>query len=102
MERSRIGAFFTPLAQVAGQGTKAAPTTYAFIDKGIGTQLPGDLYYRLRQVDTHGTSTFSPVRIVHFDPAASLPASTTLDLRNLPAGTYQVTLTDAAGRLVLT
>lgn len=77
--------------------------TDAFIDKGIGTQLPGDLYYRLRQVDSNGTSIFPPVRIVHFDPATSLSlfpsparASTILDLRNLPAGTYLVRLSGTA------
>ena len=33
----------SPVVQVAGRDTKATPTAYVFIDKGIGKQLLGDL-----------------------------------------------------------
>jgi hypothetical protein len=68
------------------------------------------VYYRLKQVDTDGTATFSPVRTVTFTkalaPAISLypnpaTAETKLDLSQLPAGAYQVSVLDAAGRVVL-
>jgi hypothetical protein len=62
-------------------------------------------------VDTDGTATFSPVRTVAFTKAASTPAislfpnpaaeGTKLDLTQLPAGAYQVSVLDATGRTVL-
>ena len=67
------------------------------------------MYYRLKQVDTDGTSSYSPVRTVRFGkvvPAIALfpnpaTAATSLDLTALPAGSYQVSVLDATGRTVL-
>jgi hypothetical protein len=109
VERSFDGAAFTKLGTVAGQGSKATATTYAFADQGAGSQPAGLVYYRLRQVDIDGMATYSPVRPVSFGVLtaavqASLypnpaPASTTLDLSALPAtASYQVQLLDATGR----
>ena len=112
VERSLDGRVYTKIGQVAGQGSKASPTDYAFTDAGIGAKVSGPVYYRLQQVDADGTASFSPVRTVRF--GAALPAvlslrlypvpaklSTTLDLSSLPgARTYTVQLTDLSGRLV--
>ncbi len=113
VERSFNGTSFSKIGQVAGQGSKASATDYAYTDAGIGRQQAGAVYYRLKQVDTDGTATYSPVRTVAFDAAPSLTAasldlypvpaktSTTLDLSALPAArTYSVRLTDLSGRLV--
>ena len=113
VERSLTGATFVKIGQVAGQGSKATPTDYAFTDAGIGRQVSGPVYYRLRQVDADGTASFSPVRTVSFAAPAALTAaslrlfpvpagaSTTLDLSALPAArTYRVALTDLSGRAV--
>ena len=110
VERSTVGATFVKIGQVKGQGTSSSPTAYALTDAGIGAKASGQVYYRLKQVDTDGTATYSPVRTVIFTksaiPAISLfpnPATTgtQLDLTQLPTGTYQVSVLDATGRVVL-
>ena len=110
VERSTVGATFVKIGQVKGQGTSSSPTAYALTDAGIGAKASGQVYYRLKQVDTDGTATYSPVRTVTFTksatPAISLfpnPATigTQLDLTQLPTGTYQVSVLDATGRVVL-
>ncbi|WP_196283596.1 T9SS type A sorting domain-containing protein [Hymenobacter jeongseonensis] len=112
VERSLNGKDFITIGQVQGQGSTSSATAYALTDAGIGPKAAGLVYYRLRQVDFDGTATYSPVRTVTFTKAlASTPAisvfpnpataATTLDLSQLPAGTYQVSLLDATGRVVL-
>jgi|GEM_PF-1764916 len=110
VERSLDGRRFEKIAEVKGQGSKASPTAYALTD-ARAARLGAVLYYRLRQVDTDGSASYSPVQAVRFTPEAVVPAialfpspatrSTTLDLRELPAGTYQVLVLDATGRTVL-
>ncbi|NML65892.1 hypothetical protein HHL22_11815 [Hymenobacter sp. RP-2-7] len=112
VERSLDGVSFTPVGQLAGQGSTARATSYAFTDAGIGPKVASGqpVYYRLQQVDQDGTVHYSPVRSVSFTKSAALaltlypnPASaaTGLDLSALPStGTYQVLLLDATGRQV--
>jgi CshA-type fibril repeat protein len=110
VERSLDGRRFEKIAQVQGQGSKASATDYALTD-ARAARLGAVLYYRLRQVDTDGSASYSPVQAVAFHPEALVPAialfpspaagRTSLDLRQLPAGTYQVLVLDAAGRTVL-
>ncbi len=112
IERSLDGVRFAKIGQVAGHGTTSAASAYAFTDAGVAAQATGPVYYRLRQVDLDGTSSFSPVRSVGFTTSAApvalslypnpAQANTKLDLSQLPAtGSYQVQLLDATGRLVL-
>ncbi|UOQ74034.1 Ig-like domain-containing protein [Hymenobacter cellulosilyticus] len=98
---------FTLVASVAGQGTKTNATNYTFTDRNAAN-LGRTVYYRLRQVDKDGTTSYSPVRTVTFEGSQTLSVypnpttgSSTLDLRVLPASSYQVTLIDATGRQVL-
>ncbi|MGI4872776.1 MAG: T9SS type A sorting domain-containing protein [Janthinobacterium lividum] len=107
VERSFDGVAFAKIGQVAGQGNKLTPTNYTLTDANVAAKASGPVYYRLRQVDQDGTAAYSPVRSVSFTLAAGLalypnPASarTTLDLTQLPIGTYQVTLTDVLGQAV--
>lgn len=63
VQRSLNGREFTAIGRVAGHGSTTTPQAYTFTDK----ELPASrnlLYYRLRQVDTDGTATYSPVRTV--------------------------------------
>jgi len=115
VQRSADGRAFETIARVAGQGTNTTTTNYAYSDAGIGTHTNGPLYYRLRQVDRDGTSSFSPVETVRFgqvpagrpaialfpNPTTATTVITNLDLGLLPAGTYQVRVLDAVGRQVL-
>ncbi|WP_354584898.1 T9SS type A sorting domain-containing protein [Hymenobacter sp. UYCo722] len=109
VERSLNGTDFVKIDEVKGQGTSTSATDYARTDVGIGAKADGLVYYRLKQVDTDGTSSYSPVRTVRFGkvvPAIALfpnPATTAtnLDLTALPAGSYQVSVLDATGRVVL-
>ncbi|RZL08958.1 MAG: T9SS type A sorting domain-containing protein [Hymenobacter sp.] len=112
VERSHDGVGFAPIGRVAAAGTTSATHAYAFADGLAAAPAGGVVYYRLHQVDTDGSATYSPVRVVSF--AASLSAqlvcypnpahtTTTLDLRSLPVGTEgQVVLFDVLGRAVRT
>jgi hypothetical protein len=61
VERSLDGASFQALGTVAGHGSSTAAHTYTFID---AQPVAGAAYYRLRQVDSDGTASFSPVVVV--------------------------------------
>ena len=110
VERSLTGSEFVAIGTVKGSGSSTQSHTYSFTDAGIGAKHVGAVYYRLQQVDTNGTSSASPVRVVSFSSelaAATLEVypnptagQTTLDLTALAAGTYQVTIVDATGRTV--
>ena len=112
IERSADGVAFAKIGEVAAQGTSVSATAYTFTDAGAGARAQGSVYYRLRQVDLNGTTTYSPVRTVSFIKATAValsiypnPAatSTSLDLSALPASaSYQVLVLDATGRQVLT
>lgn len=108
VERSTDALTYTTLGTVGGAGTSTAAHSYGFRD----TRLPagaGLLYYRLRQVDTNGRATYSPVRSVLLagaSPAPQLqaypnPARTAVAVRVLgPRPTAPLQLLDALGRLV--
>ena len=108
LERSFDGRSFTSIMRVAGQGTSSSATSYTRTDAGVAAKASGLVYYRLRQVDLDGTSSYSEVKTVRFSRTASISlapnpttATTELDLRQLPEGRYQVQVLDAVGRLVL-
>jgi hypothetical protein len=65
VERRQGNQGFSALARVNGRGTSTSATTYSFLDS---SPQPGTAYYRLRQVDMDGTTTYSSVI------AASVPA----------------------------
>ncbi len=108
VERSADGREFAPIGSVAAQGSKASPTTYAYRD-AKPTNAPthqSTIYYRLRQVDTDGTFSYSPVRAVQLtsSPAHQLtafpnPARTAVTVGDLSAGAT-VEVLDALGRTV--
>ncbi|HEX8659346.1 MAG TPA: T9SS type A sorting domain-containing protein, partial [Hymenobacter sp.] len=111
VERSLDSRNFTWLGQVAGHGTSTRPQAYTFTDAG-SARFGGWVYYRLRQVDSDGTESFSPVRAVQF-LGSELPAkmllypnptsqTITLSLALLPAGTYTVGVLNLTGQTLLT
>ncbi len=58
VERSNDGRQFVEIGRLAGAGTSSEPLDYYFTDE---SPAPGTNYYRLRQVDTDGRFSFSPV-----------------------------------------
>ncbi|GAB2962351.1 hypothetical protein GCM10027048_33560 [Hymenobacter coalescens] len=108
VERSLDGRTFAAVGKVQGQGTKTSATNYRFENAYAGRGL---VYYRLKQVDTDGTSTYSDIRTVQFGSAAVATAPSvfpnpvdqqpaTLDLSGLAATEYLLTLSNAHGKVV--
>ncbi|WP_167855600.1 T9SS type A sorting domain-containing protein [Hymenobacter fodinae] len=58
VERKVADKPFQTLVRIAGNGTSSTLTTYSHLD---ASPVAGTLYYRLRQVDMDGTSTYSAV-----------------------------------------
>ncbi len=104
VERSANGRTFEQLDQVPGGGTTTQARTYARLD---AAPLAGLAYYRLRQVDNDGTTSFSPVAAVlnAGRTAATIspnPATTELSIRFAQPlqGAVDLRVMDAAGRTV--
>ncbi|MCB2406806.1 LamG-like jellyroll fold domain-containing protein [Hymenobacter lucidus] len=111
VESSIDGRVFKQIGRVAGRGTTANATSYQTTDLNVGRYAAGQVYYRLRQVDTDGSSTFSPVRKVQVIMAEGLQAqlypnpshpaeALTLQVRTGAAGPASWQLTDMLGRVV--
>jgi hypothetical protein len=66
IQQSTNGTDFQTIGQVKGHGTTNTPQTYTFEHT---TPSVNTHYYRLKQVDFNGTSTYSPVRSVLFAPS---------------------------------
>lgn len=64
VERSADGHRFESLSTTKGQGTSTTLTEYQATD---GQPLAGQSYYRLRQVDADGTTSYSPVSAVNLE-----------------------------------
>jgi hypothetical protein len=97
VQRSADGAQFRTLNTVAGQGTTAQRHAYSALDR---QPLSGTAYYRLRQVDTNGQASFSPVVAVAAGKELALypnPAHTELQVvAPAPEATYRVLSTIGA------
>lgn len=107
VEASPDGVNFRRLGFVAGQGTAATAQQYQYTDTGAGRRGPLH-YYRLRQLDTDGTATYSAVQSVTFaaQPAAIAtwpnPAhgAYTIQLMAAKPQAVQLAMHDAVGRLI--
>jgi hypothetical protein len=62
VQRSLDGHAFEVAGRVRGNGSSLQAHTYSFVDAAPGTATT--YYYRLRQVDHDGTSSFGPVQVV--------------------------------------
>jgi hypothetical protein len=115
VQRSFEGTSFQPLGRVAGAGTSRQSHDYQYLDAQLvsaaaAAGAPPVVYYRLRQVDTDGSSTYSPVQLLALSPAVRalaafptlLPAgqSLTLQVQSPRAGWASLRVTDALGRAV--
>jgi hypothetical protein len=106
IERSIDGRNFSTLGKVSGAGTSNEAHSYQFIDN---KPLKGLMYYRLRQVDTDGTYSYSDVRTVLFDTKQTILTVTPnpthgmlqVVLNQVCVNETKIVVTDAAGREVL-
>ena len=110
---STDGREFRTLTFVAGAGNRGTPRHYRYLDDQ--TNQAGLRYYRLRQLDTDGATSFSPVRTLHFADAQLLSGHfevapnpwrgtgppTLFVTAGQPRPGCQLTVTDATGRQVL-
>ena len=110
VERSDNGRTFATLKRLEAQGNSTARHDYAIFD---AAPLPGTSYYRLRQVDRDGKTSYSNVALVRFDGQAGTPALVAypnpatdtgfkLSASNLGGGSGTVRVFDGLGRLVHT
>lgn len=110
IESSADGRTFRELGQLPGHGNTSQRQEYAFTDHNLARYSAKLVYYRLRQVDLDGTSTYSPIRTVEpgADAAPQLlaypnPAHDAVRVRLLgPAATAPLLVFDALGRQVRT
>ena len=111
---STDGRNFQTLAFVEGAGTCSSPKRYRYFDSQPGKAALR--YYRLRQLDTDGSSSFSPVRTLRFEETTALTDDFEVGPNPLREGEHPVlfvtarrplpgtklTVTDAMGQQVLT
>ncbi|MCA8829702.1 T9SS type A sorting domain-containing protein [Hymenobacter pini] len=104
VEASTDGRTFRRIGQVAGQGTSYQPHEYQLLDPSLTRYGATVVYYRLRQVDQDGTTSYSQVQTVAVGllTLALFPNPTTgaTTLTGAQAG-EAVTMLDAVGRVVL-
>lgn len=90
VQRSLNGRAFTTVAILPGQGTSATAHAYTWLDAAAPS---GTLYYRLRQVDTDGSSQLSGVVVVQGAATTTLfpnPVQDQLTLRAAAGLRYRV------------
>ncbi|HYH14871.1 MAG TPA: T9SS type A sorting domain-containing protein [Flavisolibacter sp.] len=68
VERSNDGRTFTPIATIPSKAADAA-SFYTYRDKA---PLQGKNFYRIRQVDKNGGTSFSPIRSIEHTPPTQL------------------------------
>jgi hypothetical protein len=102
VQRSATGEAYTTIGKVAAQGNSTSLREYAYADS---RPLAGLAYYRLRQVDTDGSSAYSPVATVRTTgPAEAQPyPNPTTDAVMLPAslGALQYRIYNPLGQTLL-
>ena len=64
VERSQDGKNFTAIAMVLGSLNSSIRKTYEYKDDLKGVDVSKTIYYRIKQIDLDGHSTYSPVRNV--------------------------------------
>lgn len=107
IERSCDGITFTRIGVVPAAGISFLSRYYHFTDHGI---MPGNNYYRLKQVDLDDQYVYSNVIVVaspvtagHPFRIAGNPVRDHLELQfgEIPDGRVQVRITDISGRILM-
>ena len=82
IQRSATGEGFATIGTVKGQGNSSSAHEYAFTD---GHPQAGQAYYRLRQVDADGSTSYSPIVAVQRTTEAAAYPNPTAGSITLPA-----------------
>ena len=99
VERSKDGRTFSEVGVVAGPRESRTEQAYTFRDQ---RPLPGQNFYRLRQVDQDGTTTFSRVIPIEVNKGLTLYPNPTKDQLSLAGFTGgRVDIYDSRGRRLL-
>ena len=100
IQRSATGEAFETVGTVKGQGNTSSAHNYAFVDS---RPLAGRSYYRLRQVDTDGTTAFSPVAAVQLRSELAVYPNPSAGVVTLPAtsGDVRYRLLNIVGQTLL-
>ncbi|MBK0403306.1 T9SS type A sorting domain-containing protein [Adhaeribacter sp. BT258] len=106
VERSNDGQTFSEIGKLKGKGTTSQAFTYSFTDLAAPTEMS---YYRLKQTDFDGTTTFSKIVVV----SAAATAAPVFELYPNPSagqavlqvaaaftGTVQVSILNPQGQLI--
>lgn len=110
VESSTDGKVFAEIGRVAGRGSSSQAQTYEWTDPHLAQYTAAVVYYRLRQQDANGGTSYSPVRAMALRPADGLflqaypnPAAHQFSvLMNVSqAGPATLKLLDTNGRLVM-
>jgi hypothetical protein len=101
VERSSNGVAYIGIGSIAAAGTSTTEKTYSHTD---AAPLKGSNYYRLKMIDTDGSFTYSPVRVVNFDKADEItifpvPAKEYINVRGAASGA-QVDIISITGQRV--
>ncbi|GAA4357482.1 hypothetical protein GCM10023185_22240 [Hymenobacter saemangeumensis] len=113
VEASTNGHSFHTLGRVAGIGTTAQRQQYSYTDAQVSRYGASVVYYRLKQVDTDGTFSYSPVRTLAVgkgqengltallwpNPSTASDAAPSLALHGFSTEPLTLTLRDALGRV---
>ncbi|MBF9142260.1 FG-GAP-like repeat-containing protein [Hymenobacter properus] len=97
VEASADGSTFAAIGELAAAGNSTTVRSYEFLDASATALSASRRYYRLRQVDLDGTTTYSPVVTLTRVSAAPATAVKSLDVYPNPfAETLTVALPSAA------
>ncbi|MCC6286988.1 MAG: T9SS type A sorting domain-containing protein [Chitinophagaceae bacterium] len=72
IEKSNDAVNFTAIGRVYSKGNSNVTSSYKFLDNNAGTT--GKIYYRLKQVDNDGASSYSSTVYINFDNNAAIPS----------------------------
>lgn len=101
IERSRNGQVFTEVKKVNGAGNSSVSIDYTTWDE---RPLPNVSYYRLKQTDFDGSTSYSEVKSVHFDETDVLlypnPGKEVINLRINTKDAAKIFVFDSRGRLI--
>ncbi|WP_373553243.1 hypothetical protein [Haliscomenobacter sp.] len=105
IERSYDGNNFSEIGRIKGAGSSLERIDYSFVDR---FPYQGTNYYRLRQVDYDGTTTFHKVIAVEFtgesvNTLGFVPTPEGIQVQfRAPGAGGSIRLVDAAGRILRT